>query len=107
MMRLSTFRNRYARLGFFEPETGAAHGEDANSGVDQLGAQPAHLDVDDVRPERLRLIAPGVLGDCLAINDRGEAPHQQLEDVELGGGEVEVLAINRLVALRRVSMVCY
>src|SRR5947209_8017889 len=103
MMRPSTFRNRDVVLGFFEPETRAAHREDAHPGVDQLGAQAAHLDVDHVRPERLGLIAPRVLGDGLAIDHRGEAPHQQLEDVEFGGREVEQLAIHGDVPASRVQ----
>src|SRR3989441_4771679 len=102
MMRPSTFRNRDA-LCLFEAETGAAHREDAHPGVDELGAQPAHLDGDDVRPERLGLVAPGVLGDGLAIDHRRETPHQQLEDVEFGGGEVEQLAVHRHVPPGRVE----
>src|SRR5438552_8505012 len=103
MMRPSTFRNRDVVLGFFEPETRAAHREDAHPRVDQLGAQAAHLDVDHVRPQRLGLIAPRVLGDGLAIDHRGEAPHQQLEDVEFRGREIEQLAVHGDVPASRVQ----
>src|SRR5438477_6749512 len=62
MMRPATLQIRDARpaptlpspkgggkswLGFFETESGAAHREDAHPGIDELGAEPAHLYIDD------------------------------------------------------------
>src|SRR5919201_4333226 len=68
---------RPSRLRLFQSKAGAADGDYPNPGVDELGAQPAHLDVDDVRSQRLGLIPPGVLGDRLAVHHRGKTPHQQ------------------------------
>ena len=57
------------RSCFLEPIPGSANRHDADPGCRQLGAEPAELHVDRIRPERVRLVTPRVLGDGLAVHD--------------------------------------
>src|SRR5207245_3758866 len=95
-------RELAARPGLFEPEPGSPNRDDADARVDELRPETAHLDVNDVRAERIALIAPGMLGDGLAVDHGRESPHQQLHDVKLRRGQVERPAIHRGLAARRI-----
>jgi hypothetical protein len=43
--------------------------------------------VDGVRAERVGLVVPDVPGDRAAVGHAGRAPHEDLQDAELGAGE--------------------
>ena len=86
------------RSRFLQAVPRAADRDDPDAGRRQLRAKPAHLDVDRVRAERIRLVGPGVLGDRLAVDHGRRAAHEQLEDVVFGDGEADRPAVGRDLA---------
>src|SRR6201986_3269128 len=82
----------------------AADGLDADAGAGQLGPQPGQVDVDGVGAERVGLVVPDVQGDRAAVGDRGRAPHEDLQDAELGAGQGGSLAAGAHLAGRRVKL---
>src|SRR5436305_15348822 len=82
----------------------AADGLDADARAGQLGAQPGQVDVDGVGAERVGLVVPDVLGDRAAVGHPGRAPHEDLQEAELGYGEGGPLAADEHLAGGRVEL---
>src|SRR6516165_1213915 len=87
-----------------DPVADAADGLDPDPGARELGAQPGQVDVDGVRAERVGLVVPDVLGDRAAVGDAGRAPHEDLQDAELGAGEGRPLAADLHLSRGRVEL---
>src|SRR5262247_1823371 len=87
-----------------DPVADAADGLDPHAGPRELGAQPGQVDVDGVRAERVGLVVPDVLGDRAAVGDAGRAPHEDLQDAELGAGEGRPLAADLHLPRGRVEL---
>ena len=79
---------RRLSTGDDQPVPGAANGFDHRSAgrALQLGAQPPHVDLDDVRVT-VEIEVPDVVEDVLLRQHLVGMVHEVLEDGELAGGE--------------------
>src|SRR4029077_7182937 len=87
-----------------DPVADAADGLDAHAGARELGAQPGQVYVDGVRAERVGLVVPDVDGDRAAVGHAGRAPHEDLQDAELGAGEGGPLPADHHLPCGRVEL---
>src|SRR4029077_15431910 len=87
-----------------DPVADAADGLDAYAGARELGTQPGQVHVDGVRAERVGLVVPHMLGDRAAVGHAGRAPHEDLEDAELGAGKGGPLPADQHLPRGRVEL---
>src|SRR6202022_5121750 len=73
-----------------------------SAGLGELAPQPPHVDLDQVMPA-VEVVVPNVLDDLRPREQAARVMHEEVEDGEFLGGELDVLTRNLEGMRRRVE----